>query len=121
MAKRKILILPIFLIFFLSNCTFENEEEFFVQDTCDTTGITYDSLTYIFSGICANCHNSDFTYRDGIVMDSLEKVRASINTGLVWKAINHEEGVSNMPRGLPKLSDCELKKIRAWIDAGMPE
>ena len=104
-----------------SHCTFDNEEELLEDFICDTTDVVYDDLTYIFSDICANCHNETFTYRDEIKMDTYENVKSSINTGLVWPAINHEEGVPPMPNGLPKLSDCDLNKIEAWIDAGMPE
>lgn len=108
-------------LFYFSNCTFDNEEELLEDFVCDTTDVAYGDLTYIFSDICANCHNETFTYRDEIKMDTYENVKSSINTGLVWPAINHEEGVPPMPNGLPKLSDCDLNKIEAWIDAGMPE
>ncbi|MFO7830300.1 MAG: hypothetical protein R6V23_16900 [Bacteroidales bacterium] len=111
----------IFLIIILSSCTFDNEEDLLKDFTCDTTDVSYHDLTYIFSDICANCHNETFTYREEIKMDNYENVKSSINTGLVWPAINHESGVPPMPNGLPKLSDCDLAKIQAWIDAGMPE
>lgn len=105
----------------ISSCTFYNEEDYFPIDTCNVENITYSSLTYIFTGICAACHSESFTYRENIKMDSYENVVSSISTGPVWKAINHEEGVRAMPNGLPKLSDCEISKIGAWINAGMPE
>jgi len=110
-------------LFYFSNCTFDNEEELLEDFDCDTTDIVYNDLTYIFSDICSNCHNESFTLanRGNIKIDSYENVKSSINTGLVWPAINHEEGVPPMPNGLPKLSDCDLNKIDAWIDAGMPE
>ena len=67
-----------------------------------------------------HCHDNKDTYRPGIEMDSYESVKASINTGLVLPAINHT-GQYKMPYELPKLSDCELNKIAAWINDGMPE
>ena len=45
----------------------------------------------------------------------------SINTGLVLPAIKHANGVPPMPNGMPKLNDCDIAKIEAWINAGMPE
>ena len=102
------------------SCTYENEEDLLEDFQCDTTSIVYGDLTNIFTGICANCHNETLNYK-GIKMNSYENVKTSVNTGRVWRAINHEDGIRPMPDGLPKLSDCELDKIGAWINAGMPE
>jgi hypothetical protein len=41
-----------------------------------------------------------------------------VDNGRFWGAINHEDGYSPMPQNLPKLNDCDLKKIRTWIDEG---
>jgi hypothetical protein len=53
-------------------------------------------------------------------MNSYENVKASINTGKVLPAIKHT-GPYKMPYGQPMLSDCDIDKIEAWINAGMPE
>ncbi len=113
-----IIIISFFSAFF-SSCTFDNEEDFLEDYICDTIDIVYTDLTYIFS-VCATCHSEAFTYRPGIEMDSYESVKSSINTGLVLPAIKHT-GPYKMPNGLPKLPDCDIKKIEAWINAGMPE
>ena len=115
----KIMILVSMLAYF-SNCTFDNEEDLLEGFTCDTIDIVYSDLTYIFTDICLDCHESGDTYRPGIEMDDYEEVKASINTGLVFPAIKHE-GQYNMPYEQPKLPDCDIKKIEAWINAGMPE
>jgi len=120
--KILLFLIPLFSVIFFNStsCTFDNEEDLLKNSQCDTTNIVYNDLTYIFSDICANCHSETFTYRDGIKMDNYQNVKASINTGKVWPAINHVDGVPPMPNGLPKLSDCELAQIKAWIDSGMP-
>jgi hypothetical protein len=102
------------------SCTFENEENYF-NPVCDTTTIVYNDLTYIFTNVCASCHVSpDNTPRPGIVMSNYEQVKASVLTGKVLPAIKHE-GNYKMPAGQAKLSDCDIEKIEAWINAGMPE
>lgn len=124
-SKNKLFFISIlFVVYWIINstsCTFLNEEELFKDIECDTINVSYSDLTYIFTGICTNCHNEVFSYRDGIMMDSYIRVKSSINTGLVLPAINHAEGVPRMPNGMPKLSTCELDKIKAWINAGMVE
>lgn len=100
------------------SCTFYNEKDYFGIE-CQTEGMTYDSLTYVF-GICSECHSDAFTYRTGIEMDTYESVVKSINTGLVMPAIKHE-GAYLMPYNLSKLPDCDISKIESWINDGMPE
>ena len=114
----------IFILYWFGNltsCTFLNEEDLLDGIQCDTIDVSYNELTYIFTGICTSCHSEVFTYRDGIKMDSYDNVRASINTGLVMPAIIHADGVPPMPKGMKKLTDCEISKIEAWINKGMPE
>jgi len=122
----KILTISILASVFVS-CTSTNEEDYFEDPVCDsalvdrdTIVVYYDDLTYIFSGICQQCHSPELTYRQGIIMDSYENVVSSINTGKVLPAIMHE-GSYKMPNNLPKLSDCEIQKIDVWIERGMPE
>jgi len=120
-----VLSLSLFLCF---SCTFNNEEEYFEpvktdtipQVTCFTANLTYDSLSYIFRGICYSCHSSDFTYRSGIQFDNYQATKSAINTGKLLPAIKHE-GNYKMPYQQAKLSDCEIERIEAWIKDGMPE
>ncbi len=118
------LFVILLLVILITSCTFNNEEDYFndanIPEVCDTLVTTYDSLAYIFSGICSQCHNSEETPRGGIEMDSYISVKSSINTGLVMPAIKHE-GRYKMPYNLPKLSSCEIQRIELWIEDGMPE
>jgi hypothetical protein len=121
LSRAAVFSLLIFLYIITTiSCTFDNQEDLLEDFECDTIGIVYDDLTYIFTGICANCHNESLNYK-GIKMNSYQNVKTSVNTGRVWRAINHEDGIRPMPDGLPKLLECDLNKIGAWINAGMPE
>ena len=123
------ILIIILLVNFIS-CTNENEEDLLNNDSdigdtnmvnvCDTMNLTYDSVATIFA-VCVSCHNSESTYREGVVMDSYVNVKNSIQTQPVWEAINHEDGYIPMPRYNPKLEQCELDKIGAWINDSMPE
>jgi uncharacterized protein YigE (DUF2233 family) len=114
------IILTISVLIHFTSCTFDNEEDLLEDYVCDTTDISYNDLTYIFSDICARCHDDVYTYRNGIEMDNYESVKLSIQTGLVLPAIKHT-GPYKMPNQEPKLSDCDILKIETWINAGMPE
>lgn len=106
----------------INGCTKENEEDLLGDNYCDTTNVNYSTISVILNNSsCVSCHNTDFTNREGIVLDSYANVVTSFNTDLVWAAINHQDGLTPMPYNLPKLSDCNLNNIGAWINAGMPE
>ena len=48
-------------------------------------------------------------------------LKAAINTNRPWGAINRFDGYLPMPNGQPKLDECLIKRIGAWINAGTPE
>jgi hypothetical protein len=61
------------------------------------------------------------TKKQGIVLDNYDALKSSINTGKPWGAINHFDGFKHMPNNLPKLPQCTINKIGAWIENNMPE
>lgn len=120
MIKNIYLVASISMFLIITGCTFENEEDYFESSECDTLNLTYEDIQPIFLNNCASCHNAAFTQREGIELDSYESVVNSVNTGLVVPAINHE-GEFNMPYNQPKLPDCTIQRIEAWIENNMPE
>ena len=103
----------------LSSCEWNNEEDLYpVVTGCDTTNITYSgTVAVILDGNCVSCHNSSFG-QGGVVVDNYDDLKVVVDNGRFWGAINHEEGYLPMPQNLPKLNECDLKKIRTWIDEG---
>ena len=86
------------ILFFsiMESCTVENEEEYFGESICDSTKVIrdtievyYEDLTYIFSGICMTCHNSEFTRKPGILLDTYDNVKATVKTGKLLPAMPH--------------------------------
>lgn len=101
------------------SCEYNNEEHLYGND-CDTLNMTYSKVSYIFRDNCYSCHSATISNRD-IRTDTYQNLKAAINTNRPWGAINHFDGYIPMPNGQPKLTDCQIKKIGAWINAGMPE
>lgn len=89
---------------------------------CTTEALTYtNSAKSIIDTNCATsgCHNEGTT--STFQMHNFETVSAVVSFGNVLKSINHEPGVSQMPKGGTKLDDCTISKITAWINDGAPE
>jgi hypothetical protein len=85
---------------------------------CDTSNISFaGSVTPILQVHCIGCHNSGFP-SGGINLDGFENVQPVANNGRLLGAITHSSGFIPMPKDAPKLSSCEIEKIRIWIEKG---
>ena len=109
----------ILTLFLLTSCEFRNEEKLdFIP--CDTTNITYATVRPIFENNCVRCHNEFTNYFD-IKLSSYDNVKAAAQSGYLIKAVNHLPDVVPMPFQLPKLGDCEVRKITIWIQNNTPQ
>lgn len=87
---------------------------------CDSTNVTYSgTIRNIISNKCLGCHSSSAP-QGNINYTNYGGVKAKVDDGRLWGAINHLPGFSAMPKGGAKLSDCEIKQFKKWIDAGAP-
>lgn len=116
-------IIIIGIIFLLSNCYYDSEESLYpggAGGTCDTTNVSFSStILPILSTNCNSCHNTNMA-SGGVITDNHAGLINSVNSGIFWKAINHEPGAIPMPQNGMKLPGCELLKIRTWINQGAP-
>ena len=91
-----------------------------VSATCDTANVTYSAqIRSLVSAKCQGCHNTAAA-SGGVDLSTYNGVKAKVNDGRLWGAINHQSGFSPMPKNGNKLSDCELAQFRKWIAAGAP-
>lgn len=126
MKKLRIFILP---FAFLQACTFENEEDTY-GDLCDTTSITYSqTIRPIFEQSCYSCHSvgNANTNGGGLDLQTYANLKDYLDGAQKYfiSAIRREEfngvSASQMPKDLPKLKICEIKKMEMWIADGYPE
>mgnify|MGYP000847479915 FL=1 len=118
-------IIPLaFLLIFVNSCYYDNEEYLYPGlpgSECDTTGVTWSgTVAPLMASNCNACH-SPASPSGNVVTSTYDGLKTAVNSGKFWKAINHEAGASPMPQGGNKLPACDLKKIKAWIDAGAPQ
>ncbi|MCF8368490.1 MAG: hypothetical protein K9G76_05560 [Bacteroidales bacterium] len=107
------------LIVIFQSCYYDNEEELYPDaGDCDTTNVTYSgTISIILAENCTSCHGGDFPQAN-IKVDNYNDLKTVVDNGRFWGAINHENGFSPMPKNLPQLNECNLKKIKIWIDNG---
>lgn len=115
--RKGLLVVAIALI---TSCAKEHVEK--LSDNggvvCDTSNISFaGSVVPILQTHCIGCHDSGFP-SGGINLDGFVNVKSAANSGRLLGAITHSNGFIPMPKDAPKLSSCEIERIRIWIDKG---
>jgi mono/diheme cytochrome c family protein len=91
---------------------------------CDaaTQTITYSGvISPIFDAHCRECHGSSVasTLGGGNDFGSYANINRYPSANLLG-CIKQEPGFDPMPKGRPKLSDCDIERIERWMNAGKP-
>jgi hypothetical protein len=83
----------------------------------DTNLVTYQNdILPIMKAYCYNCHgNGNTAFGNGINLDGYDK--DTLWAGVIYAAVTHvpDPTIVGMPYGKPKLPDCEINKIAAWL------
>ena len=104
----------------MTACFYDNEEELYPDNTCATTNVTYTSTVLpIIRSNCYACHSSAARQGD-VILEGYTALKGMVDNDRLDGAINHRTGYSPMPKDAPKLSDCQLSQVAAWISAGAP-
>ena len=110
----------LFLTVATTSCYYDKEEILYPQSVCDTTNVTYSSsVVPILVSNCTSCHAGN-TPSAGIKLDAYADVKIQVTNGRLWGSVSHAKSYSAMPKNGNKMSDCNLTKIKKWIDAGAP-
>jgi hypothetical protein len=108
---KKLLLIITGLFLLLSNCTYNNEVDYFKDTTnlCKTDSMSFQSNVYpVIETNCVGCHSNFEGY------DNVKKFSTRI-----MDAIQHKAGVAPMPQGASKLPDCTINQLNAWIAQGL--
>ena len=118
--KKILALAPILLFTFISSCTKDKAE--------DTDPCAYDAAQLKYTGIirpiiesrCASdgaCHGTPQEQDAGGEYATYDQVKAKIDNGSFQ---NRVFDLKDMPQG-SALSECELKQLKDWVNAGAPE
>ena len=87
-------------------------------NACDTVNMTYSgNIKPILQANCYSCHGNG-QINGGVTLDSYAGVKAVADNGKLISVITHAPGFPQMPQGGAKLSECNINKIRDWINRG---
>lgn len=86
--------------------------------SCDTVNMKYvANVQPILQANCYSCHGNGQA-NGGVTLDNYAGVKAVADNGKLIGVITHAPGFPPMPKGGAKLSDCNINKIRSWINRG---
>ncbi len=87
---------------------------------CDTTNVTFNAVIKpIMQNKCQGCHQGT-SPGGGVNLSTYLGVQGSAIDGSLMGSIQHLSGWSAMPKNTTKLPDCDIAKIRIWVNAGAP-
>lgn len=108
----------------LGSCTYDNAEELLESQpvvACDLTAVTYQAtISPILARNCRSCHNGTLL-SGNISLETHAQVKRLADNGLLVGVTSHAAGFDPMPQGAPKLSDCDISRIRQWVTNGAPD
>ena len=113
-------ILALLVLIASTGCYYDNEEELY-NCSVDAANMKYSSTinNLLTSYGCIGCHGT-LAPSGNISLNTHAGVKAVADNGKLYGAISHAQGYQPMPQGSGKMNACDIKKIKAWIDAGAP-
>ena len=85
---------------------------------CDTANVTYSqTIATIMTSVCNVCHNTS-NASGGWATDNYNGLKTVALNGKFVGSITHSAGFSPMPKGGNSITDCEISKIKSWINNG---
>jgi len=86
---------------------------------CDTAHMSFTTdIKPILQTYCYACHSNANYAISGARLEDYSDVVHHVEDGDILGTITHAAGFPAMPQDGPKLSDCNINKIKAWINAG---
>ena len=104
-----------------SGCYYDKSELLYPQAPCDKTVFNYSTaIVPIINAQCNSCHAGAASSGGGVPLDSYAAVKTYVDNGKLLGDVQQASGFNAMPKGSPKMDDCSINKIQAWINAGAP-
>jgi len=86
---------------------------------CDTATVSFASdIKPIIQNKCIGCHGSAHSGNAFIDLSDYSGVSSTAATNQLVGAVSHSQGYTPMPMSGPMISNCEIGKIRNWVNDG---
>jgi hypothetical protein len=125
-------IIVVLGISILSSCNYNNGEEKYPktvnQVLCDTANVSFkNTIQPILITNCYACHDEknyldfgggyNFEGYDNLMSNGLIDAGKAENSK-IYRSVARLSNAQPMPKDRPKLPDCDINRIKAWINQG---
>lgn len=121
--RQLLSVFSLMALMILQSCYYDNEEELYPvldPNACDTVSVSFAATVFpILEANCVSCHSGSFP-AGNIPLEDHADILLTAQSGSLVGTIAHEPGFSPMPQGGGQLPECNIKKIRAWVEDGAP-
>lgn len=111
------------VILSLSSCYYDKEDLLYGNGNVpctDTSAVSYtQKVVPILQQYCYSCHSGNFP-SGNILMGNYAADKAIGQNGSLYGSISYATGYSPMPKGMSKMTSCQIATIKKWVDSGMP-
>ena len=103
-----------------TGCYYDHEDTLY-NCSVDASNTKYSSTVanLLTAYGCNGCHGA-VAPAGNINLSTHAGVKAVADNGRLYGAVSHATGYDPMPQGGEKMNACDMKKLKAWIDAGAP-
>lgn len=106
----------------LAACTYNSEEELYPADPdnpCNTTDMSLSAdITPILDAYnCNGCH-SNASNSGSVDLEGYADLKIWVDNGKLLGSMKHDGTASEMPKAAPKMAQCDIDKVEAWIAQG---
>lgn len=112
------------LLSVMSGCTYSHGDPSQVVAPCEATATTATFAAVVSPILQVNCRDGCHNAVDrqgGVNFDNFAEVTFYASVGSIVRRIELDPHHPDfMPKGRGKLSDCDIAKIKAWVQAGTP-
>jgi hypothetical protein len=86
---------------------------------CDSVSVSFvNDITPVIQNKCLGCHTSGTAANKFVNLSSYSGIHTVALSGQLVSAITHAPGYTPMPFNGPMLSNCDIGKIRNWVQEG---
>lgn len=112
------------MVFTIPSCYYDKEDLLYGTQNAVCTDTTQNpsyaqKVVPILQQYCYSCHTGGFP-SGGIAMGTHATDKAIGLNGKLYGSISYASGYSPMPKGMSKMTPCQIATIKKWIDSGMP-
>ncbi len=99
-------------------CYYDVEEELYPSNDCETADMSLATdITPILNNYnCNGCHSAA-SNSGSVDLEGYTALKIWVDNGVLLKSIKHD-GASPMPKAAPKMAQCDIDKVAAWIQQG---